>query len=440
MNPGQYKAAWAKEWDFEKTRKYIKKLLQVPKITQFTGTMRSNPNTIGYATLTLQWKASHPAGIAEYSFDIPGYSQPVKLSAISPPSPTPQKKSTPQKQTGQAKLAGQQKGLIGQQFGSPLLGKLISKKEIGLKAPQIGTSVTYGRVKLPSGPSHAWRSVDNSTKLLVPFFYGVHKAGTYDIWIRARGAGGLSLERKATVNVDYAYAVTKEDSAKGRDIGSPTKQSSLNISDATSPTIPSVDDGGPYTSSSTLIYAKWSAVDYESGVQEYQYRVVNRSGKFTYQVLPWISAGGQTEMNIRLDTPMKPGTVYYVEVKARNGAGMWSAVGSSNGIQLKDATPPSKPTIMAVLLADTLEASWAASSDPESGILGYRYALGSASGKDDVIPWTAVSTTSIHLSSAHLQAVSKKPIVKGNTYYLSLRAVNGINVPSLTSTTAVVAK
>ncbi|NOY06391.1 MAG: hypothetical protein GXO82_07145, partial [Chlorobi bacterium] len=438
--PEQYKATWAKGWNFENARKHIKKLLQVPKITQFTGTMRSNPNTIGYATLSLQWKASHPVAIAEYSFDIPGYSQPVKLSHIFPPSPTPQKKQTSQQQSGQAKLAEQQKGLLGQQFGSSQFGKLVSKKEIGRKASQIGTSATYGTAKIFSGSSYTWRSLDNYTKLLVPFFYGVHKAGKYDVWIRVRGAGGISLERKATVTIDYAYAVTKEDSAKGRDVGSPTKQSSLDISDTTPPTIPSVDDGGPLTSSSTLIYAKWSAVDYESGIQEYQYRVVNRSSKFTYTVQPWVSAGGQTEMNIRLDTPMKPGVVYYVEVKARNGAGMWSKIGSSNGIRLKDPTPPSKPIFIAVLLADTLEASWKASSDPESGILGYRYALGSTSGKDDVIPWTASSTTSIHLGKAHLKAVSKKAIVKGKTYYLSVRAVNGINVASQIATMPVVAK
>ena len=68
--------------------------------------------------------------------------------------------------------------------------------------------------------------------------------------------------------------------------------------------------------------------------------------------------------------------------------------------------------------ADHLSANWAASDDPDSGIIGYLYAIGTNPGWTDVVGWTnngtatAVTRTGLSLTN-------------GVRYYFSVKAVNG---------------
>jgi hypothetical protein len=382
------------EWDFESSRKYVKKLLQVPNIVQFSGTAHSDPSTSSYAKLSLSWKAEHPVGISEYSFYIPNYSTPLQVTG----------------------------------GGSWGMGYLI--------------------------PPMPWRSVATTQSMVIPFIKGAHASGTYDVWIRARGAGGYTLAQRGTVNVDYTGLGPAELG------GAPTKTSTLNITDNTPPLTPIVNDGGDTTSSTTLLYATWSAADYESGIQEYQYQVGYIKGSFIMTpggissagvfvaMTPWLSAGGQTEMNIRLDTPMEPGVKYYIRVKAKNGVGLWSPEGASNGIQLKDPTPPTKPVIVSVSLADnTLKATWSSAQDPETGVMGYQVALGTSAGAADVIKWTNIQATkgtrgeSLLLDKTTLsQMLPAAGLRKGGVYYFSIKAMNGIGVIGSADSKAVAAK
>lgn len=70
-----------------------------------------------------------------------------------------------------------------------------------------------------------------------------------------------------------------------------------------------------------------------------------------------------------------------------------------------------------------LSANWPASSDPETGISGYVYAIGSVSGSADVVGWTAngtmLSVTKTGLSLVH-----------GTTYYFGVKAANGVGAYS----------
>jgi hypothetical protein len=260
--------------------------------------------------------------------------------------------------------------------------------------------------------------------MVLPFISGVHASGSYEIWIRARGAGGYTLERRGMVDVHYPY----ESTGAGGDFGSSTQTSALHIGDTTPPTTPVVDDGGDTTGSATVLYARWTATDYESGIQEYQYRVGSLSGGPFKELTPWLSAGGRTEMNIRLDTPMEPGVLYYIQVKAKNGAGLWSSEGASDGIQLRDPTPPTQPTIGYVTLGDTLTARWTPAADPESKILGYLFALGSSKGATDVLPWSVTQHTKLSLGQPMLSSLLKGILQKGKTYYFTVRAMNGLGV------------
>ncbi|NOX65476.1 MAG: fibronectin type III domain-containing protein [Chlorobi bacterium] len=192
----------------------------------------------------------------------------------------------------------------------------------------------------------------------------------------------------------------------------------------------------------TLI-VNWSSTDYESGIQEYQYQVAYDNGNARgnlKEVTPWISAGGQTELVIRLDKQLLPGKKYFVLVKAKNGVGMWSNVGRSNGIELKDPTPPSKISFSqtgrkkgnidyVIMLTDSsLSASWYSASDPESGIIGYLFALGTTEGASDVISWSAVKSTSFTLDKTQLNKLLNIKLQKNATYYFSIKAMNGIGV------------
>lgn len=112
--------------------------------------------------------------------------------------------------------------------------------------------------------------------------------------------------------------------------------------DITPPSTPKVTDEGIYTSKTDQLYAAWSSSDPESGISEYQYQILDGgggSGEFEGATVvrvfrdwtststnDYVTAGGLGLQN---------GRTYYFAVKAKNGAGLWSEIGSSDGITVK---------------------------------------------------------------------------------------------------------
>jgi hypothetical protein len=137
---------------------------------------------------------------------------------------------------------------------------------------------------------------------------------------------------------------------------------------------------------------------------------------------------------------MEPGRKYYIRVRARNGAGLWSEEGTSDGIQLSDPTPPSAPAIQAASLDQGLSATWSAASDQESGIIAYIFALGTQAGATDLIDWHSTDQTNLQLNAAALNQFLQQPLQKGKTYYFTVRAMNGIGVLGPPISAALVAK
>lgn len=118
--------------------------------------------------------------------------------------------------------------------------------------------------------------------------------------------------------------------------------------DGSAPDAPSVTDDGDYTGDGSRIHATWYASDADSGVVEYQYAVGTTAG--ADDVVGWTSADTDEEATIAVPAPgMSLGAVYFVSVKAKNGAGAWSDAGSSDGIQL---APESLTISAAKALAD----------------------------------------------------------------------------------------
>lgn len=85
---------------------------------------------------------------------------------------------------------------------------------------------------------------------------------------------------------------------------------------------------------------------------------------------------------------------------------------------VSDTTPPPAPAVQAEGVdgdATTVQVNWFA-SDPDSNIIGYRYAIGSTQGGTDIINWTETAATSISLSGLGL--------ISGERYWVSVQARN----------------
>jgi hypothetical protein len=188
--------------------------------------------------------------------------------------------------------------------------------------------------------------------------------------------------------------------------------------DLTPPTTPLVTDDGASTSNNIQLHVTWTSSDPDSGVSEYQYAVGTSAGGT--DVVGWTSTGTASEVT-KTGLNLTWGTTYYFAVKAKNGSGIWSDIGKSDGTTVSDSTPPTTP-----LVTDDgdytsnnaqLHASWSA-PDPESGIAEYQYAIGTTSGGTDVAAWTSVGTNT-EVTKTGLS------LTVGNTYYFAVKAMNG---------------
>ncbi|MFA5117219.1 MAG: LamG-like jellyroll fold domain-containing protein [Candidatus Omnitrophota bacterium] len=94
--------------------------------------------------------------------------------------------------------------------------------------------------------------------------------------------------------------------------------------------IPIVTDSGASTRSTASLSASWRSSDPVSGILEYQFQVTRDSPSGSI-LRNWASAGTKTSIVVTGLT-LQAGKTYYFRVKAKNGAGLWSPIGVSNGI------------------------------------------------------------------------------------------------------------
>ncbi len=170
----------------------------------------------------------------------------------------------------------------------------------------------------------------------------------------------------------YHYKVESSDAA-GNPASSVDVDYTFTTTDVTAPTTPVVSDDGASTTDLTQLHASWTSSDAESGVTEYQYAIGTTSGGT--DVVDWTSVGTDTEVT-KTGLSLSAGTTYYFAVKAKNGQGLWSVVGTSDGIiaqETTDVTPPVISTVSATSIAATgATITWttdeAASSKVEYGL------------------------------------------------------------------------
>ena len=143
--------------------------------------------------------------------------------------------------------------------------------------------------------------------------------------------------------------------------------------DLTPPSAPIVRDDGETTKDAASLHAVWSCQDDESGVVEYQYALgtTPRGG----DLLNWTSS---LETEIRAaNLSLSPGRTYYVSVRAKNGAGLWSEAGTSDGIMVE--VPQAVKEIVVRKEAETTIAVEAKKLKEESGpafVIGFSNGAG----------------------------------------------------------------
>lgn len=107
-------------------------------------------------------------------------------------------------------------------------------------------------------------------------------------------------------------------------------------SDTTAPSAPaSVADDGVTTDSATALHATWPAAsDAQSGIDHYEYSIGTAPG--ATDVRYWTYVGPSTQVTAYA-LNLTPGETYFVNIIAVNGAGIESAVVSSDGIRVAPA-------------------------------------------------------------------------------------------------------
>lgn len=104
--------------------------------------------------------------------------------------------------------------------------------------------------------------------------------------------------------------------------------------DTSAPGAPMVTDDGPVTGSTTQLHASWIVSDPQSGIENCQYSIGTSPG--AADVTPWMNVG-QSRSITKTGLSLTQGGVYYFNVRALNGMGTYSPVGSSDGITVAAA-------------------------------------------------------------------------------------------------------
>ena len=210
----------------------------------------------------------------------------------------------------------------------------------------------------------------------------------------------------------------------------------LGTTDATPPTaIATVNDGTAAdisrTGSLAQLSANWTASgDPETGISGYWYAIGTSAG--LSNVVDWKDNGALRYVT-HTGLGLSYGTTYYFGVKAVNGVGFDSAVTWSNG-QLADNDYPTdvpyvydgtSSDIRYVSSLNALSANWGASTH-SSGITSYECAIGTTSGGTGISGWTSTGLN---------RSVTRSGLIltEGNTYYVSVRALNAIGYYSSVS-------
>lgn len=205
--------------------------------------------------------------------------------------------------------------------------------------------------------------------------------------------------------------------------------------DTTPPTGPTtITDAGATTNNLFAISVSWNAAtDMDTAVLQYVLKVgTTPNGN---DVNPEFLQPGNV-LSASVPAGLTPGQTYYVSVAAVNVDGFTGSFVTSDGIQAltpSDTTPPVGPSSISDAGASTanltgLSVSWAVATDGESGLGFYFLTVGTTPGGNDV---NAGFSQPANVNAALVPA----GLTPGQTYYVSVVAVNGAGLTGSMVTT-----
>lgn len=186
------------------------------------------------------------------------------------------------------------------------------------------------------------------------------------------------------------------------------------------PARPVVYDEGAFTAADQSLAAWWLLPEPDGEVLTFRYRILGEGFLIRdwTDVTPAPGSAATSVLATEFSPALEAGVNYIFEVAAEYADGSVSPTGVSNGIQV-DTTPP---VILSVddgdfSSASVVKVSWEA-VDEESGIIGYRYAVGRVRGGTDVLDWQEAGL-------ATDVSINGLPLEEGSVYYVSIQATNG---------------
>ena len=261
----------------------------------------------------------------------------------------------------------------------------------GSEAPIVGAMVSALSVLFPF-PAYDDTGADGSYSI------SISMPGNYVVWAQASGFvteyynnvydPSLATEvASGATNIDFTLGLAGSISGVVKDgAGNPIQSALVNAED---------DD--------------FTGYDYTGADGTYSI-----AGLTPDSYVVWAEANGYT-------------TEYYNNVYDRLSATPVEVTPSSDksGIDftlgVPDVTPPTTPVVTddgaTTTSTSQLHATWS-SSDPESGISEYQYAIGTTSGGTDMVAWTSAGTNT-QVTKTGLS------LTVGTTYYFSVKARNG---------------
>lgn len=207
-------------------------------------------------------------------------------------------------------------------------------------APEIPVVTDDGDVTYKTDTLHArWISYDPESGI-AEYQYAIGTApGKIDIlgWNSAGKANEITAQDLDLIYGQTYYFSIRAKNAEGLWSSEGYSDGILYSADSTPPSTPVVTDEGSITRDTTELKASWKSEDPESGIAEYQYAIGTVLGGT--DLCPWTSAGTATSLTMK-NLSLVDGKTYYFQVKAKNGTGLWSNIGTSDGIRvtLSDAT------------------------------------------------------------------------------------------------------
>lgn len=198
--------------------------------------------------------------------------------------------------------------------------------------------------------------------------------------------------------------------------------------DTAAPVLANVSRPDAYTSSTSTLSASWSASDTGAGIGDYQVSVGTAAG--LTDTKDWYSAGAVTSATIS-GLNLADKATYYINVKAQDKAGNWSAPVTSQSVTVDSTLLPGPATLNDgpaadvdfIAVANALTANWA----QITGAAKYQYSIGTASGLRDIAEWADNATTSVTKTGLSLTS--------GSTYYFNVRGVNNAGIPGVAKST-----